>query len=111
MPTRRSLLVGFGAMAASAASPALAHPHHESPVGRQEAAEIAQGFVREMIRLEILDRTWEGASPLRAEQKERDGHLEWVFSYLNPSAPEDKRVLYIFLSEIGEFIAANFSGR
>jgi hypothetical protein len=109
--TRRTLLVALGAMVASAASLALAHPHHESPISRQEAAEIAQGFLREMVRLQILDESWNGASAIRAEQKERDGHLEWMFSYLNPSAPDDKRVLYIFLSEIGEFIAANFSGR
>jgi hypothetical protein len=107
------LALGLSVAAAGAGfGPAVAHPHHDVAIGREQAMQIARRMIAEMIRLKIIAESWVEASPIAGEQKERDGHVEWVFSYLNLAAEkEEERVLYIFLSDSGEFIAANFSGR
>ena len=102
------LAVGLSVVAAGAGfGPAVAHRHHGVAIGREQTMQIAQRMIAEMIRLKIIAESWAEASPIAGEQKERDGHVEWVFSYLNFAAEkEEERVLYIFLSDSAEFISA-----
>ena len=111
-PARRSAVLAIGVALTAIASGALAHPNHGTAITREQATQVARRVLAEMIKLKVVEASWSDASPPGGERKERDGHMEWVFSYLNLSAEkEGQRVLYIFLAESGEFIAANYSGQ
>ena len=50
-------------------------------------------------------------APVKAEVRERPSGKEWVVSFRNDQEPvRAKRTLYVFLTEAGEYKAANYTG-
>ena len=92
--------------------PAVAHPHDEAPIGAREAADIAREMITELVALKTVTASWASALPLEHKLQQRNGERAWVLTFLNPASDkEEERVLYIFLTTNGEFIAANHTGQ
>lgn len=101
---------------AAPAFPVLAHPGHgeETVTIPQANAEAkARTVVDTMIGRDILEPSWRGLKPDSADLREGDtGGLEWVITFRNPAAKDAaKRVLYVFLSSDGIYLAANHTGK
>ncbi len=99
------------------AFPALAHPggHGEEVVTipKANAETKARTVVDTMIGRDILEPSWRGLKASSADLREGDtGGLEWVVTFRNPAAKDAaKRVLYVFLSSDGIYLAANHTGK
>jgi Family of unknown function (DUF6488) len=107
---------------ALAGSPALAQSgrhshgsgpaHSHDPVNKAEAQAGARDVIATMISKKIVDASWKDAALQTAELKTRGRSREWVVTFRNDTAADPaKRVLYVFLTETGDYIAANHTGR
>ena len=116
--------------AAMATSPVLAHPPGEDgehdamsrfrappaeqpkPVFSSAAAETkARAVVGTMVDRKIVGASWRTVAPASVATRERAGSKEWVVTFRNPKErARAKRTLYVFLSESGEYKAANHTG-
>ncbi len=85
------------------------HGHdHGADLSKEEIAEKASGYVAMLVDRDKLDASWREISP--TEAKENDHH-EWVVTFSNPSIKDpEKQTLYMFLTPLGKYIAANFTG-
>jgi hypothetical protein len=99
------------------AAPVSAHPEGHGPINIPVSKEIAsQLALSEVIRLSMegkIDQSWRNnANQQSADLRELDGARQWIVIFQNPGEFEaSKRTLYVFLSEYGDYIAANFSGK
>ena len=116
--------------AAALTSPALAHPPGEdgedghARVYRPPAAEApravfsaaaaqakARAVVDTMIQRKVVGPNWRGVAPAAASVRDKGGAKEWVVTFRNPKERvRAKRTLYVFLTEMGEYKAANHTG-
>jgi hypothetical protein len=98
---------------AAGAPAALAHPGHDEPITKDAAMQRASSEVTRLVTAGKLDKSWKlGAALQSAELRSTAKGKEWAVTYANPQAPnEAERTLYVFLSESGEYLAANFTGR
>lgn len=88
------------------------HGHSHEPVTQQQAEQIASRVVSSLINKSVIDKSWDGITVEKSEQKTFDGRQEWVVSYKNEKASDpQKRTLYIFLTLTGEYLAANYTGQ
>jgi hypothetical protein len=95
----------------SCAAPAFAHPEDE-PSSRDLATSSAQYTVGTMIDRHILEPSWRAIQPDSATFRERNGAAEWVITFRNVSVTDPAhRVLYVMISPVGEYIAANYTGQ
>lgn len=94
-----------------------AHPggHGEMniPVSSEIATQIA---LQQMMRLSMegtIDKSWrENGQMKSADLRELNGAKQWVVIFKNSTEFDAaKHTLYVFLSEYGDYIAANFSGK
>ena len=87
-----------------------AHPHPDITQTQAEAAAI-----KNLTRLADkgkIDKSWLTIKPSKIEKKEFSGKSEWVAVFNNSTATDPaKQTLYIFLSNSGDYIAANHSGK
>ncbi|MEQ1491244.1 MAG: DUF6488 family protein [Terricaulis sp.] len=110
----RSVLLAFGIVVTSA-SPALAHPghgldDHMSP--REIALSSAQYTVQTMVARQILEPSWRDIQPSSAMLRDRNGATEWLIEFRNDAvADATHRRLYVMLTPLGEYIAANYTGQ
>jgi hypothetical protein len=97
------------------AFPAAAHPGHDmdaelSP--RQLANSSAMYTVNTMVARGILDESWRGAEPVSLELRDRNRASEWVATFRNNAiANPAQRTLYVIMTPMGEYIAANYTGQ
>lgn len=106
----RRMFMALMVLLASAA-PAFAHPEDE-PSSRDLATSSAQYTVGTMIDRNILEPSWRSIQPDSATFRERNGAAEWVITFRNPAAADSShRVLYVMISPVGEYIAANYTGQ
>ena len=126
---KKTLICGLFA-AAALTSPALAHPpgadgeDGHARVYRPPAAEApravftaaaaqakARSVVETMIQRKLVGPSWRTAAPAAASVREKGGAKEWVVTFRNPKErARAKRTLYVFLTESGEYKAANHTG-
>ena len=117
-------------MSAAFVTPALAHPPGEdgghdptsrfrAPVAEQPRAVFtpaaaqakAKVVVGTMIDRKIVGPSWRVVSPSAAKVREKDGAKEWMVTFRNDrERARAKRTLYVFLTESGEYKAANHTG-
>ena len=113
----RTTVVAFLIACGIGATASLAHtdrPGHHShgPINQLEAEDAARGVVGDMVRKHAVDASWVDARIVKAERKTRDKRQEWVVTLQNDVAADPaKRTLYVFLSNTGNYIAANYTGR
>ena len=115
--------------AAAFATPVLAHPPGEdgahdqgryaalvaeqprpafTSVAAQAKAKTVLGM---LIQRKIVGPNWRAVAPVKAEVRERTSGKEWVVTFRNDREPvRAKRTLYVFLTEAGEYRAANHTG-
>jgi len=95
------------------AAPAFAHPGHSHAIKQPAAETKAKAVVQTMIQRKILDASWAGRAPARAERRDGGGgEVEWLVTFRNDTAKDPaKRTLYVFLAEDGEYLAANHTGK
>lgn len=97
--------------------PAAAHPNHDhdtpqTPITGEQARSQSKAVVAKMAQMKIVPESWLAIEPETSELRTRDGSDEWVTVFKNPAiADTEKRVLYVVFSDVGEYIAANFTDR
>ena len=93
---------GYGAVAAEQAKPAF------TSVAAQAKAKTVLGT---LIERKIVGPNWRAVAPIKAEAREGARDKEWVVTFRNDREPvRAKRTLYVFLTEAGEYRAANHTG-
>jgi hypothetical protein len=100
-------------LGASAVAPTWAHPGHGEPVPREEAVRRADSQISRLVESGKLEKSWALEAKLQsADLRPSGGAKEWVVTFTNAGATQpDKKLLYVFLSETGEYLAANFTGK
>jgi hypothetical protein len=100
-------------LGATAVAPVQAHPGPGEAVPREEAVRRADSQISRLVESGKLEKSWVlGAKLQSADLRAMGGGKEWVLTFSNASATEaDKKLLYVFLSETGEYLAANFTGK
>ena len=109
--------------AAAFASPAFAHPPEEHddyvappavarPVFTAAGAQTkAKAVLGTLIERKVVGASWRAVGPAAASVREKAGAKEWVVTFRNPKErARAKRTLYVFLTETGEYKAANHTG-
>lgn len=92
---------------------ASAHPGHDAAISEDEAVRLASVNVDRLVAAGKLDESWKLNVQLNTvERREYDGVFEYVVIYTNAKVKDQaKSTLYIFISDMGDYIAANFSGK
>lgn len=72
----------------------------------------ANQHVKQLIKNNKIDASWEGCAPSKTEQKRFNANLEWVVTYQNTKVTDPaKQNLYVFVDLYGKVKAANHSGK
>lgn len=95
------------------AGSAVAHPGHDEPISRDQAVGRATAEIARLLSEGRIDPSWKLHASLASASQAGEGAVrEWVVVFENATvAVPDKRTLYVFISETGEYLAANFTGR
>jgi hypothetical protein len=109
-------LFAFALVLALSSTLAVAHgpgaKHSHKPLSQSQAVDAAKKVVKTMVSDKAVDASWTKASVSGAEKRVREDKTEWVVILNNTAISEEsKQRLYVFLSETGEYLAANHSGR
>ena len=82
-----------------------------SPISETQALERANVVVDKLVEKEKLESSWSEAKCVGAEKKEGKTGPEWVVTFNNANVKDaEKQNLYVFFSETGKYLAANFVG-
>ncbi len=106
-----SLALSLFSLTASAGA---GHDHGPAtpPVSQSQAEAVAIEAIAALIDNGKIDSSWKSVEVVNAEQKVYDGNTEWVISFKNETVSDTaKQTLYIFLTQGGEYIAANYTGK
>lgn len=89
-----------------------AHPGgHDGAIPEEEAIMIATQQVARLVDMEKLASSWALSKFSKIEMKETEVGNEYIVSFSNSKIKDlGKSVLYVFLTETGEYVAANYSG-
>ena len=111
------LLLTITICSVSFAGPGQGHSHgHAAPaVSQEKAQELGMFHVERLTKPDKMgkskiDTSWAKATFSKTEKKNFSGQMEWVVSFKNEKGVKGK-ILYIFLKDSGEFVAANFTGK
>lgn len=85
--------------------------HIHGPVDRDTAELRAERVVTTLIKRGVLSASWQERQLLDLVRKQRDGSKVWLATYNSENAPQDQKMLYVFLSLSGNYLDANFSGK
>ncbi len=118
MKVWNSVIVIVALLVLSTASPAFAgegsscHFHGSKPASESIVLGCAEKEKTRLIEKGSIASTWKTVSHKSIEQVEGKNGKEWKVTYVDPtSADKDKANLYLFFSVVGNFIAANFTGK
>ena len=105
-------------VALAGSAPALAneggscHFHGSKPAPEKVVIDCATQRKALLIKDGKLDKTWETVKHDKVEQVEGKKGKEWKVTFKNPAVSDPaKSTLYVFLSQPGNYIAANFTGQ
>jgi hypothetical protein len=103
----------MGAAFLLAAALANAHgDHDEAPITKEIASSRGDLVVNTLVMDRKLAGSWQKKQGKKVEGRATPAGAYWVVSYENAEEKaEDKRTLYIFLDELGNYIGANHTGR
>lgn len=88
------------------------HGHSHGPVSANKVKAKASRMLAGLVKKGIIDKSWRGITPAKAEKKTFTKGEEWVVSFKNGKLKDkSKQTLYIFYSLDGHYIAANYSGK
>ncbi len=86
------------------------HSHAAKSITEQQAKDTGVSEIERLIKSEKIDASWSGATFEKAETMIYGKKKEWVVTFLNENGVKGKK-LFIYLSQSGNFIAANFTGK
>jgi len=86
------------------------HSHGTQKISEKKAQSVAKSHILRLIKKGKIDKSWEQASFDKAAKKPFGSRMEWIVTHSNSKGVKGKK-LYVFLSETGGFIAANFTGK
>ncbi len=89
---------------------AVSHEGHPHPVDKNEAIEKANKVIAKAIDQKSLDSSWKEAKMEEAKTTET-GEGQWVIKYSNPKITDNNKVLFVFLTLDGKYIAMNHTGK
>jgi len=88
------------------------HGHSHGSVDSVSVKQKASRMLTGLVKKGVIDKSWKGIAPAKAEKKLFSKGEEWVVSFINDQlADSSKRTLYIFYSLDGHYIAANYTGK
>lgn len=88
------------------------HGHSHGALNNDSAKAKAMRMLEGLVTKGVIDKSWEGTKPAKAEKKTFSKGPEWVVSFKNDKVKDKtKQTLYIFYSLDGHYIAANYSGQ
>ena len=91
---------------------AVAHPGHGDPISREQAVQRGSEEIGRLVSAGKLEKSWKIAAMLKtADVHGASDSREWALTFSNPQAKPEQQTLYVFLSETGEYLAANFTGK
>jgi hypothetical protein len=72
----------------------------------------ANQHIKQLVKANKIDASWEGCAPVKTEQKRFNATLEWVVQYRNPQIKDpSKMTLFVFVDLYGKVNAANHTGK
>jgi hypothetical protein len=95
---------------------ALAHDDHhhkappKAPLSEEEVKTRAQEELQRLVTDQKVEASWKEAGKLKGVEQKKGSKKEWLATFENATVAE-KKVLYVFLSATGDFVAANFTGK
>jgi hypothetical protein len=88
------------------------HFHGNKPASEAVVTSCGKQRKAALVKAGKLEASWQGAKLDKAELVDGKKGKEWKLSFQNPAAADaSKQTLYLFFSQPGNFIAANFTGR
>ena len=92
-------------------APAIAHPEHDGPpMQRKSMGQYAKDAVIKLITQAKLDASWSKVEPLKSETRVRGGRQQWVVTFRNdPIKNANKRMLYVVLTQGGDYISSSLT--
>jgi hypothetical protein len=112
------IIAGVALVAASTVGAAWAgessscHFHGSKPASEATVLGCADKEKMRLIETGKVAPTWKSISHKSIEQVEGKHGKEWKITYADPDNPDkEKANLYMFFSIVGNFIAANFTGK
>lgn len=102
----------FATSAALAAEGSSCHFHGNKPASADVVGNCANQYKSTLIKGGKLDASWQSVQIDKAELVDGKKAKEWKVTFRNPAVTDaSKQTLYIFFSQPGNFIAANFTGQ
>ena len=88
------------------------HHHSKSEIKDDKVPYMAKVYIKKLIEKKKLDPSWEKAEVKSHVKKKYKKRWEWVVIAENSKSQDPKkRILYLFISIYGDYIAANFTGK
>ena len=88
------------------------HGHSHDPVSQLQAEDVAMKSVAKLVEKGKIDKSWKSIGVTKSMKKDFSGHMEWVISFKNEKISDPaKQTLFVFLTEGGEYLAANYTGK
>lgn len=87
------------------------HGHSHEAISGTEAQNKASQKVHQLVKAGKIDATWSELKTGSITQKDFGHGPEWVITFTNDKVKDTtKQTLYLFYSQDGHYIAANFDG-
>ena len=87
------------------------HGHSHAAISATEAQIKASEKMRKMAKAGKIDGTWSAIKTGTVSQKDFGHGPEWVITFKNSKVKDaSKQTLYMFYSQDGHYIAANYDG-
>jgi hypothetical protein len=104
-----STLIAVPAMASEGSN---CHFHGSKPASAAVVTDCANQYKASLVKGGKLDASWQSVKLDKAELIEGQKGKEWKVTFKNPAASDaGKQTLYLFFSQPGNFIAANYTGQ
>ena len=82
-----------------------------SKINKDTALDYSRKVIADLIKRGKLDQSWKNASLKTVSTKVYKKKPEWVVTYANIAEKDaSKSTLYVFLSQYGDYLGANFTG-
>lgn len=105
-------LATLAAPLAHASADGSCHFHGNKPAEQATVIGCAVQRKDTLIKSGKIDATWKTASQDKVEQIDGKKGKEWRVTFKDPSAKDkSKETLYMFFTQSGNFLAANFTGQ
>ncbi len=87
------------------------HGHSHEPITGTEAQFKATQRVKQLVETGKIEATWANIESSTISQKDYGHGPEWMIIFKNDKASDStKQTLYLFYSQDGHYLAANFDG-